>query len=108
MPRKKQPTRRRHVPQRTCVACRRVDNKRELIRIVRSKEHGVQVDPTGKASGRGAYLCPVRDCWDKALKGSLLARALKTPITEEEMAALREFAATLPYQQEQQLVLADQ
>ena len=45
----------KHVPQRTCVACREVNEKRSLIRIVRGPE-GVAVDKTGKMPGRGAYL----------------------------------------------------
>ena len=63
---------------------------------MRSKEHGVQIDPTGKQSGRGAYLCRARTCWEKALKGALLDRALKTSVNREELAALRAFAADLP------------
>lgn len=91
-----QPGRRRHIPQRSCVACRRTDNKRELIRIVRTPQQGVQIDPTGKLAGRGAYLCRARSCWQKALKGSALNRALNTTITVEELAALRAYADSLP------------
>lgn len=91
-----QPMRRRHVPQRTCIACRRVGDKRDLVRVVRTPSAGVQVDLTGKQNGRGAYLCRARTCWDKALRGASLARALKTNLTEEEAALLQAFAATLP------------
>lgn len=86
---------RRHVPQRSCVACRRTDSKRELIRIVRTPQ-GVQIDPTGKLAGRGAYLCDARECWQKALKISALNRALKTTISIEEQAMLQAFANSLP------------
>lgn len=92
----KQPARRRHVPQRSCVACRRTDSKRELIRIVRTPQQGVQIDPTGKLAGRGAYLCRARGCWQKALRGSALSRALKTTLTMNDLAALQAFADSLP------------
>lgn len=90
-----QPGKRRHVPQRSCIACRRTDSKRELIRIVRTPQ-GVQIDPTGKLAGRGAYLCKARECWQKALKISALNRALKTTISVEEQAMLQAFADSLP------------
>ncbi|MGD8998080.1 MAG: YlxR family protein [Anaerolineae bacterium] len=86
---------RKPVPQRTCVACRTVRPKRELVRIVRTTEGGVAVDGTGKRSGRGGYLCPEPSCWQKALSGGQLERALRTRLTEEERARLREFGADL-------------
>ena len=92
----KQPVRRRHIPQRSCIACRRTDSKRALIRIVRTPQQGVQIDPTGKLAGRGAYLCQARPCWQKATKSSALNRALKTTLTVDELAALRTFAESLP------------
>lgn len=92
----KQPVRRRHIPQRSCIACRRTDSKRALIRIVRTPHQGVQIDPTGKLAGRGAYLCQARPCWQKAIKSSALNRALKTTLTVDELAALRTFAESLP------------
>lgn len=85
----------RHVPQRTCVACRTTGAKRGLVRVVRSAEGTVEVDETGKKPGRGAYLCRTRECWDKALKGKVLEYALKTAITAEDKTALLAYAATL-------------
>lgn len=67
----------RHVPQRTCVACRQGKAKRELVRIVRTVDGSVRVDPTGKASGRGAYLCDQPGCWADGLRRGILTRALK-------------------------------
>ena len=81
---------RKHIPQRTCIACREVNEKRSLIRIVRSPE-GVRVDPTGRMSGRGAYLHDSKECWEKALKHGILARALKTNISDSEMETLRSY-----------------
>ena len=68
--------------------------KRKMIRIVRTP-NGVQVDPTGKLSGRGAYLHDRRECWERGLKGAL-GHALKTSLTQEDRARLEEFMNTLP------------
>ncbi len=88
----------KHIPQRTCVGCRTVLSKRSLVRLVRRPE-GVQVDPTGKLAGRGAYLHNRRSCWEKGLKG-LLAHALKTTLTTEDTQRLRQFMQTLPEEEE--------
>lgn len=85
----------KHVPQRTCVACREKGDKRGLIRIVRSPEGAVAIDPTGKRNGRGAYLCHRLACWQRALDTASLARALNTEITDEAQRSLKEYAATL-------------
>ena len=82
-------TRPRHVPQRMCVVCREVQGKRALIRIVRTPTEGVLVDPTGKRAGRGAYLCHRPVCWERALSGHVLSRALHVTLTAADMAALR-------------------
>lgn len=84
----------KHIPQRTCVGCRQVLPKRNLIRIVRT-DNRVVVDPTGKQAGRGAYLHDEKSCWVKALKGSL-ASALHTTIEEQDLEALERFMASLP------------
>ena len=68
--------------------------KRALLRLVHQPE-GVQVDPTGKMAGRGAYLHNVRDCWEKGLKGPL-AHALKVNLTPDDLEHLRQFMQTLP------------
>jgi predicted RNA-binding protein YlxR (DUF448 family) len=65
-----------------------------LIRIVRQPE-GIQVDPTGKLPGRGAYLHDRRSCWERGLKGAL-AHALKTELTSMDRERLLAFLATLP------------
>jgi len=91
---KKTAKRVKHVPQRTCVGCRQTLAKRSLIRIVRTPA-GLQVDPTGKAPGRGAYLHDHRDCWESGLKGAL-AHALKVELTDQDRETLRAFMASLP------------
>ena len=68
--------------------------KRALLRLVRQPE-GVQVDPTGKMAGRGAYLHNVRSCWEKGLKGPL-AHALKVNLTPDNQDRLRQYMQTLP------------
>lgn len=77
----------RHVPQRTCVACRRTGDQRTFVRLVRTPEGSVQVDERGRAPGRGAYLCRLAACWERGAKGSL-ASALRTTINTTDRAAL--------------------
>ena len=94
--------RRKHIPQRTCVACRQVKPKRELVRVVRAPDGHVRVDETGKAHGRGAYLCRDRACWEKGLgdprrpANSPLAHSLKVSLSETDREALLEYAQQLP------------
>ncbi|MBI4493950.1 MAG: YlxR family protein [Chloroflexi bacterium] len=85
-----------HIPQRTCIACRRVRPKREMVRVVRTPAGSVEVDPTGKKSGRGAYLCRAQACWTAALQRQVLARALKAEVPPPDREALERFATTLP------------
>ncbi|MCD6419909.1 MAG: YlxR family protein [Synergistetes bacterium] len=80
----------KHVPERTCIGCREKKPKRELIRIVRTPEGKVFFDPTGKASGRGCYICPSLSCLKKALKGNRLSNVLKIEITEDTKKRLQE------------------
>ena len=93
---KAQKPRQKHVPQRTCIACRQTQGKREFVRIVRTPDGEVCVDPTGKQAGRGAYLHKSRSCWNQALNGQRLNAALKTIVTPENLATLKAYAATLP------------
>lgn len=83
----------KRVPQRTCIACRQVAGKRQLVRLVRTPAGAVEVDPTGKKNGRGAYLHADPACWDAALKRKALQHALKTELTEEDRAGLALFRA---------------
>ena len=83
----------KHIPQRTCVGCRSVLAKRQLIRIVRTAD-GVKVDPTGKLAGRGAYLHDRRSCWEAGLEGSL-AHALKMDLSAADRENLEAFMNTL-------------
>lgn len=68
---------RKHIPIRTCVACRETDEKRDLMRIVRQPDGSVVYDPKGKMSGRGAYICARAECVALAQKRKSLDRSLK-------------------------------
>ena len=87
----------RHVPRRTCIACRIVEGKRALLRLVRDTGGRVSLDRTGKRSGRGAYLCATRECWEVALRRGMLERALRIDrLNEDDRAALTASAAEMP------------
>lgn len=88
--------RRKHIPQRTCVACRTVRPKRQLIRIVRTPQGEVHIDERGKQSGRGAYLCAQRVCWEEGLKRRRLEAALRVTLDEATVETLRAYAQSLP------------
>ncbi|MDR0840619.1 MAG: YlxR family protein [Christensenellaceae bacterium] len=78
------------IPLRMCVGCREMRPKKELIRIVRGQDGAVAADPTGKAQGRGAYLCGSAACLEKAQKTRALERALDSKIGAEVFERLRE------------------
>ncbi len=84
----------KHIPQRMCAICRTKDAKRALTRLVKLAEGGVEVDPTGKRSGRGAYICDNPVCWDKALTTGMLEKALRTTLDPEARTRLRMVAPT--------------
>lgn len=86
----------RHIPQRTCVACRQTNAKRQLVRVVRGSDGSVTIDASGKRSGRGAYLCSTPECWDNGLKRGVLTRALKIEsIPDENLQTLTDYAQHL-------------
>ena len=80
--------RKRHIPERTCVACGTRKPKADLLRIARSPEGRVSLDPTGKAPGRGAYICGP-GCWETALGRGRLARSLSSALSSGDMETLR-------------------
>ena len=85
----------KHIPQRTCVACREVKAKRELIRLVRIANGSLEVDSSGKKAGRGAYLCPTPECWQMGLKGGRLEHALRTALTRDNKEQLIKYGEDL-------------
>jgi len=96
MSNRKRTARPKRTPQRTCIACREVGDKRSLVRLVRTAD-GILVDPSGKLAGRGAYVHWSKECWARLSKqDAILARALKTEITAADRARLAQFGSQLP------------
>jgi len=81
----------KHIPQRTCLACREIKAKRELVRLVRISDKNVEVDIDGKKAGRGAYLCPAQECWEVGLKGGRLEHSLRITLTQDNREQLIRF-----------------
>lgn len=79
----------KNIPKRTCIGCNEVKDKKELIRIVKNKEGEISVDKTGKANGRGAYLCDNIECLEKAIKTKKLERTFESSIENKIYEDLR-------------------
>ncbi len=73
----------RKIPQRQCIGCQEMKNKKDLIRVLRTCDGEIVVDTTGKKNGRGAYLCKNADCLKKAIKTKSLERSLKVNIMND-------------------------
>ncbi len=86
----------KHVPERTCIACREKRPKWELVRIVRTPQGGLEIDPRGKKAGRGAYLCRRQECWEIGLKRKRLQYALKSEIVSGQHAELIAYSKAMP------------
>lgn len=91
----KQTSRVKYVPQRTCLACRKISSKQELVRLVRISDGSVEVDAAGKRAGRGAYLCPTHECWEIGLKGRRLEHTLRTNIAQDNRDQLARYGKSL-------------
>ena len=78
----------RKTPMRVCAGCQEQKSKKEMIRVVRTPEGAVEIDKTGKKSGRGVYLCPNSECLKKAIRAKALERAFSTQIPPEVLDAL--------------------
>ncbi len=87
--------RRKHVPLRSCIACRLKLPKRDLIRVVRTPEGTLEIDLKGKKAGRGAYLCRKQQCCEAALQPGRLSQALKSQVEAPEAVALRTAVSAL-------------
>ena len=84
------PAKPRKIPQRQCVGCRTMKDKKALIRVVKTPEGEVVLDVSGKKSGRGAYVCPDSACLKKARKSRALERAFELTIPDEVYDALEQ------------------
>ena len=71
------------VPMRKCVGCQEMKSKKEMIRVIRTQEGEFLLDATGKKNGRGAYICPSKECLAKAIKNKGLERSFKQSIPKE-------------------------
>ena len=78
------------IPQRQCVGCREMKDKKALIRVVRSPEGEISLDFKGKAPGRGAYICPKAECLKRAIRAKSLERSLDVAIPGEIYARLEQ------------------
>ncbi len=78
------------VPLRRCVGCNEQKSKKEFVRVIRTPEGEILLDESGKANGRGVYLCPQKSCLQKARKAKRLERNLKVAIPDEIWALLEE------------------
>lgn len=76
------------IPQRQCIGCSEMKNKKEMIRVLKTPEGEFTLDATGRKNGRGAYCCPSMECLKKAIKGRGLERSFKMPIPKEVYEAL--------------------
>lgn len=73
----------RKIPQRKCVVCGELKDKKDLLRIVKNKEEGILIDESGKKNGRGAYVCKSKACIEEALRTNKLNRVFRTEVPEE-------------------------
>ena len=86
---------RKHTPQRTCIACRKVKDKQELVRLVCISDGSIEINTDGKKAGRGAYLCRAQECWEVGLKGTRLEHALRTTLTQDNREKLTRYGKEL-------------
>ncbi|WP_042317338.1 RNase P modulator RnpM [Desulfofarcimen acetoxidans] len=80
----------RKIPQRMCVGCQEMKPKKEMIRVVKTPENSIEIDPTGKRAGRGAYVCPSLECLQKAIKARRLEKALHHSVSPEIIDVLKQ------------------
>lgn len=71
------------IPLRQCIGCGEMKGKKEMIRILKTETEGIILDATGRKNGRGAYICPHMECFQKAVKSRGLERAFKMPVPKE-------------------------
>ena len=76
-------------PQRTCIGCNIKKDKKDFIRIVKDNQNNISIDRTGKANGRGAYICDNIDCLEKAIKNKRIEKSFKMQIDESVYENLR-------------------
>jgi len=86
----------KHIPERSCISCKCKKPKFELVRIVRTPQGSIELDPTGGISGRGAYICRKQECWETVFRKKKLESSLKVNILSEQRSALINYSKSLP------------
>jgi hypothetical protein len=79
----------RKIPMRMCLGCQEMKPKREMMRVVRTPDNILVLDPSGKKAGRGAYVCPTESCFTAAIRGKRLEKALECPVTDQLLEDLK-------------------
>jgi len=79
----------KNIPQRTCIGCNIKKDKNDFIRIVKDNQNNISIDRTGKANGRGAYICDSIECLEKAIKNKRIEKSFKMQIDESVYENLR-------------------
>ena len=79
----------KNIPQRTCIGCNEKKDKKEFIRIVKDNQNNISIDRTGKANGRGVYICDNLDCLEKAIKNKKIEKSFKMSIDNSVYENLR-------------------
>ena len=85
----------KHIPQRTCIACRQKKDKKDLIRLVCTGSGVVELDLLARKPGRGAYLCARKNCWEEGFKGNRLEHALRTKLSDDNRQTLINYGNSL-------------
>ncbi len=76
------------IPLRQCIGCGEMKSKKEMIRVLKTAQQDILIDATGRKNGRGAYICPSKECLNKAIKSKGLDRSFKMAISKEVYEAL--------------------
>lgn len=84
------PTKSKKIPMRQCTGCGEMNEKRVMYRVIRTPEDACVLDKTGRQNGRGAYICPKKECLQKAIRSRGLERSLKMKIPQEVYDSLEE------------------
>ena len=96
------PVKPRKIPMRMCVGCREMKPKKQLLRVVKPQDGDAHIDDTGRAPGRGAYVCPSAECLKKARRSRALERALEAKMDDAVFAWLEAQIQSLPPQDHQE------
>ena len=78
------------IPMRTCIACRQMKPKKEMLRVVKTADGEIFADPTGKAAGRGAYICGAEECMKRLGDKKLLHKAFSTDVAQDVYSDVKE------------------